>query len=118
MATFLESCRTLGVPVEAEKCESASSKPTYLGIEVDTTAVELYLIEEKLQRVRAVVQEWLACKVGKRRELESLVGLLQHATKVVWPGWRFVRRIIALMTSVHDRDCFIRLNAKIFSDLQ
>lgn len=74
MATFLELCKTLEVLVEVKKCESASNKLTYLGIEIDTTAGELHLLEEKLQRVKAVVQEWLGCKVGRRRELESLMG--------------------------------------------
>ena len=37
--------------------------------------------------------------------------------KIVRPGRRFVRRIIEIMTSVWDRDRFIRLNADIRSDL-
>lgn len=45
------------------------------------------------------------------------MGLLQHAAKVVLQGRRFVRRIIVVMTTVKDRDRFMRLNAEIHSDL-
>ena len=90
---------------------------TYLGIEVDTMQMQLRLPEQKLRRVQATVVEWLGRKAGRRHELESLVGLLQHAAKVVPPGCRFMRRIIAVMTTVKDRDRFVRLNAEIRSDL-
>ena len=54
---------------------------------------------------------------GQKWELESLLGLLQHVAKIVKPGRRFVRWIIKVMTSVQDRDRFIRLNADVRSDL-
>ena len=64
-----------------------------------------------------MVTEWLGHKAGRRRELKSLVGLLQHAARVVHPGCRFVRRIIVVMTAVKDRDWFVCLNAELRSDL-
>ena len=78
---------------------------------------DLHLPEEKLRRVRATVAEWLGHKAGQQCELESLVGLLQHAARVVQPDRRFVRRIIVVMTTIKDRDRFVRLNAEIRSDL-
>ena len=118
MAIMVETCGKLGVPLAPEKCEGPATCITYLGIEVDSGCMELRLPPEKLLRVKAVVIEWLGRKAGKRRDLESLVGLLQHAAKVVRPGRRFVRRIIQLMASVKSRDRFIRLNAEFRSDLQ
>ena len=117
MVTLLATCNRLGVPITPDKCEGPVTRLTYLGIEVDTVQMQLRLPEEKLRRVQATVGEWLGRKAGRRRELESLVGLLQHAAKVVHPGRRFVRRIIAVMTTVKDRDRFVRLNAEIRSDL-
>ena len=49
----------------------------------------LHLPEEKFERTQATVKEWLGRKAGRQRELELLVGLLQHAAKVVHPGRRF-----------------------------
>lgn len=115
--TFLQTCDYLGVMVAQEKCMGPSTCLTFLGIEIDTIKMELRLPEDKLVRVREVVTNWLGRKAGRRREIESLLGLLQHAAKVVRPGRRFTRRIIQVMTSVQDRDRFVRLNAEIRSDL-
>ena len=45
------------------------------------------------------------------------MGLLQHATKVVSPGSRFIRRIIQTLTGVKKREHYVRLGAEIRSDL-
>ena len=116
-AALLATCSRLGVPIAPDKCEGPATRLTYLGIEVDTIQMQLRLPVEKLRRVQTTVREWLGRKAGRRRELESLVGLLQHAAKVVRPGRRFVRRTIVVMTAVKDRDRFVRLNAEIRSDL-
>ena len=86
MATFLELCRMLGVPIAMEKCEGPTTKLTYLGIEIDTVRMELRLPDKKLQLVRTEIQEWLSRDSANKKELESLVGVLQYATKVVRPG--------------------------------
>ena len=118
MATMLETCGKLGVPIAPEKCEGPATCITYLGIEVDSETMELRLPLEKLQRVRTSVTEWLGWKAGKGRDLESLVDLLQHAAKVVHLGRTFVCRVIQLTASVRSRNHFIRLNAEFRSDLQ
>ena len=116
-ATLSVTCNRLGVPITPDKCKGPATRLTYLGIEVDTIEMQLHLPEEKLKRVQATVTEWLGRKAGRRRELESLVGLQQYAARVVRPGRRFMRRIIVVMTAVKDRDQFVRLNVEIRSDL-
>ena len=64
-----------------------------LGIEMDTDQLKLFLPLDKLQRVKQMVNDWMGCKAARRRELESLLGLLQHAVKEMSQGSRFVRRI-------------------------
>ena len=86
----------------------------FLGIEMDTQAMELWLPATKLARVRQTVAEWLGKKAARKRELESLIG---HAAKVVRLGRRFVRRLIQVMSSAKGRDHFVRLGADIRSDL-
>ena len=63
------------------------------------------------------VREWLGKKVARKRELESLLGLLQYAAKVVRPGRRFVRRLIQVVMTAKRRDHLVRLGADVRSDL-
>ena len=44
------------------------------------------------------------------RELESLIGHLHRAAKVVWPGRTFFRRMIDLLSCFRKKDHPIRLN--------
>jgi len=69
-----------------EKVEGPTQSLTFLGIVLDTKNMEACLPHEKLQRIWEQVAAWLVkCKATKR-QLLSLVGLLQYATKVVKPG--------------------------------
>ena len=74
---------------------------TYLGIEVDTEVGQLRLPGDKLKRKRALLQQWRARRTCTRKELESLIGLLNHACKVVRSGRSFLRRMIDLLHAVH-----------------
>ena len=53
-----------------------------------------------------------------RRELESLIGHLHHAAKVVWPGRTFLRRMIDLLCCFRNKDHPIRPNQEFHLDLQ
>ena len=80
------------------------------------------LPEGKLRRLVSTSSEWGDKKVCTRRELESLVGLLNHVCKVVQPGRSFLRRMISLLTATsrsHSSKPFhhIRLNREFRADL-
>ena len=91
----LSTCEELGAPVAGHKCEGSSTCLPFLGIEVDTVAMELRLPHDKLQRLRLLVAEWRHRKSCLRRELESLIGHLSHASKVV-------RRLLGLCSSLGE----------------
>ena len=114
---MLSVCRQLGVPVAQEKCAGPTAVMVFLGFELDSNRMVVRLPEEKLRRTLAMVQEWMGKKACKKRELESLLGHLQHAATVVRPGRTFVRRLIELLSTVQTRDRWIRLNASTRSDL-
>ena len=73
-------CQDLGIPLAPEKEEGPSTKLTHLGIEIDTVKAELRLPEEKLSRLHHMLADWETKKSSTRKELESLIGILQHAT--------------------------------------
>lgn len=115
-----EVCATLGVPLAHHKRDGPTTCLTFLGIEVDTVASELRLPQEKLTRLQFLLTEWGDRKVCHRRELESLVGILNHACKVVRAGRSFLRRMLDLLKGgqhhrLHPHP--IRLNRSFRSDL-
>ena len=90
----------LGVPIADHKRDGPTTCLTFLGIEVDTTAGQLRLPQEKLLRLQSLLSEWGDRKVCERRELESLVGTLNHACKVVRAGRSFLRRMLDLLHGI------------------
>ena len=105
-ANLADSCSRLGISIAQEKYEGPNTCLTFLGIEVGTQTLELHLPADKLTRVMRTVGEWLGRKAARKRDLESLLGLLQHVAKVVRPGRRFVRRLIQAMSAARSRDHF------------
>lgn len=120
MTVLNDACSFLGVPVAEHKREGPSTCLTFLGIEVDTEQSQLRLPQDKLQRLISLLEAWGDRKTCSRKELESLVGLLNHACKVVRSGRAFLRRMIDLLHAVpmhRLRPHPIRLNREFRSDL-
>jgi len=91
LSTIKAVCTELGIPLALEKVEGPSDCLTFLGITLDTNTMEARQPAEKLQRIRNLLSAWLHKWKATKREILSLVGLLQHATKVVKPGRSFVQ---------------------------
>ena len=64
------TCKQLGVTLALHKCEGPSTCLKFLGIEIDSVAVELRLPADKLERVQKTVQEWLEKDSGRKRDVE------------------------------------------------
>ena len=73
-----------------QKCEDLFTYLKFQGIEIDSVSMELRLPADKLQKVKISVQEWLEKDSGRKKDINSSVGLLQHASTVVKPGHHFV----------------------------
>ncbi len=83
LALLDHECRSLGVPIANHKRDGPITCLCYLGIEVDTVAGQLRLPANKLHWVQALLQQWGDRRACTRKELESLIGHLSHACKVV-----------------------------------
>ena len=94
-----------------EKVEGPTTSLTLLGILLDTVRMEACLPEDKLIRIKDLIQKWL------NKKKVSLVGLLQHAAKLVRPSRSFVRRMFLTATRVPELEFYVRLNADFHSDL-
>ena len=108
-------CQELGVLLAPEKQDGPAEVLTFLGIEIDTVRQELRLPTDKLERLLQTVDKWENRRGCTRRELESLIGTLQHAYKVIRPGRSFLRQAISLPTIAKQPHHHICLKAEFRS---
>ena len=80
----------LVIPLHPDKQEGPSTCLTILGIELDSLNLQARLPQDKFDRITALLEEWSQKRWCKRKELESLIGHLQHACKVVLQGRSFL----------------------------
>ena len=125
--TLAEGCRSqgklisilrrLGFQVSFKKLRSPATTIRFLGIDIDSVALEMRLPEDKLGRLRSILRELGNRRKMSRREMERLGGLLAHCSKVVRGGRTFCRRIYDSICSVREPHFMIRLNKGFREDL-
>ena len=80
--------------------------------------MEARLPDDKLLRIRTQLAAWLEKKKATKREILSLVGLLQHATKVVKSGRTFLSRMYSRAARLRELHYYTKLTKDFRSDLQ
>ena len=114
-AWFTNICEEIGVTIN-EKKNKMGTIVDFLGIELDTSCMQARLPPDKLQKAKDLVALALKKQGILRSELDSLVGFLSFAAKVVVPGRAFLRRLFNAKT--RSQKGYIHLNEEIRSDLQ
>ena len=115
--TMIRICEDLGVPLAIDKVEGPSSSLPFLGIMLDTNMMEARLPQDKLNHTFSLVTAWLKKKKATKRDILSLVGSLQHASKVVHCSRPFLSRMYATAARVRELDYYTCLNKEFRSDL-
>lgn len=118
LQTRLAVCRSLGLPLHPNKCIGPYTCLVVLGIESDSLEQTARLPTEKLLALQEMIQSWRNRRWCNGRQLESLIGHLHHAAKVVWPARTFLRRMIDLLCRFRTRDHPFRLSAEVQLDVQ
>ncbi len=119
--TTLKLC---GEPVAEEKTEGPVTALTFLGIIIDSETSQLRLPLDKLQELRRRLRYWRRSRrssrprrSGRKRDLLSLIGLLNHAATVVKPGRTFLHSLIDASMTVDSLDHYVHLNARARADV-
>lgn len=102
-------CHRLGLPVAPQKVAGPSTSIVFLGIFIDSARQEIRL-PEKLARLWPELRAWGDRRSASKRQLQSLIGLLNHTAKVVRPDGPFLRTLIDTMKIPHRQDQKVRLN--------
>ena len=87
----------LGIPTKWEKCTSPRQKAKILGWIYDTVLRMVFLPDDKRKLLLDMVQQALRTKKANEKFMRQLIGRLQHASQVIFPGKAFVRKLEALL---------------------
>ena len=86
--------RKLGFCISWTKVFDPCQQIVFLGVEIDSTVLELRLPETKLEELKAELSDFELHKRVTKKQLQSLAGKLNWASAVVRGGRVFLRRII------------------------
>ena len=114
---FEAFCTWVGIPLAPEKREGPEQCMVFAGIELDTRAMEARLPDDKLVKCKERIAAALERSKLTLKELQSIIGLLNFACKVVPSGRAFLRRMINLTIGVRQPSHHIRLNKHAKADL-
>lgn len=88
-----------------------------MGIVLDSLKMEDRLPEDKLTRLCFLISSWQAQTSCYLCNIQSILGSLHFACKVVAMGCPFLHRMIALTRGLSDPAAFIRLGKEFHEDL-
>lgn len=86
MSTMERIAAELGVELHPTKRDGPSQMVVFLGIGIDTVARQIFLPADKKAKLERICSRLLAARGASFAELESLVGYLQFASRVIQPG--------------------------------
>lgn len=114
---FQKFCGKVGIPLSPEKTFGPATMLPFLGITLDTVALEARLPEDKIEKCRGMIDTMLAKPKVILRELQSLIGLLNFACSIIIAGRAFLRRLIDLTIGHTKPHYHIRITNEVREDL-
>jgi hypothetical protein len=108
---------SLHIPMAAHKTVGPLHILEYLGILLNSIRMIASLPSAKVERIVAFLQTFLSKKTCTKHELQSLLGHLNFACRVVVPGRSFISYLIELLKSVKEAR-HISISPECRSDLQ
>ena len=107
----------LNVPIAPGKTYAPSQFLEFLRISLDSVNMVALLPPDKLSQARTLLARWRKRSSCKLKELQSLIGILQFACRVIAPGRTFLRRMINLTCGIKQPYHFVKLNSGFYKDL-
>ena len=120
MNTLMDVCDELGVPIAEYKTVGLSNIITFLGFIIDTVLMMVRIPEEKLKKLRNLLQPLLYKKKVSLKDLESLTGLMAYCLRAILSSRAFIRRFYDLIAAVNNKKphYIVCINKEVKADVQ
>lgn len=117
LQSFKNICIKMGIPVALDKTCPPSTCLVFLGIEFDTVEMTMRLPSDKLLELRQKIITAIQAKKISLRDMQSLLGSLNFACRVIAPGRAFCRRLINSTLGIKKPYHKIRISVDMRKDL-
>ena len=120
LSQTLSAFSQLGVPVAPEKVEGPVTCIKFLGLDVDTVAMQVRIPDDKLKDLKTLIDKVIEKEHKKitLKELQSLIGKLNFACKAIVPGRAFCRRLIDSTIGIKKAHHRVRVSHCMVEDLR
>ena len=99
--TFLQVCKTIGMPISEEKTFWGTTILTFLGLLIDMVNQTVSIPREKIEKAQLLIDNMLH-KNSKKvtlAQVQKLCGFLNFLCRAIVPGRAFTRRLYAYTSS-------------------
>ena len=118
LSSMILTFKNLNIPISAPKTEGPSQIIQFMGIILDSGKMEARLPEDKVERIRSALSTFQSQRSTALQELQSLIGTLNYACRVIPPGRPFLQRIIHLTRKVKRPHHHIKLTTGFYKDIE
>lgn len=118
MALLTMIFKKLNIKIAPHKTVGPTTELEYLGLTLDTQAMECRLPPDKLHRIKGMVNRFLGRSKCTKQEMLSLLGHLAFAARVIPPGRTFMARLFKAAYSVNRLHHRVYLGHEAKEDLR
>lgn len=118
MQNFVKLLMEMNVPMADEKTVGPVSVLCFLGLELDSDEMVVRMPTDKIKEIIARIKLALTKEKVTLRFMQSLIGQLSFASRVIYPGRPFCRRLINATCGLTKPFHHLRVNKAIKADLR
>ena len=108
MLSIFESIR---IPIAPGKTQGPSQMLEFMSILLDTVKMQASLSPDKVEKLRSIFENFQQKRSCTLKQLQSLIGTLNFACKVVPPRRPFLQRMIAHTRNIKEQHHHVKLNS-------
>lgn len=101
---FTQLAAELGLQLAEKKCFPPAKKVEWLGYYLDSETMSVAIPKTKLTEVLQECEQWLARKRASRKMIQKLAGKLIFISNCVYPGPKFLARILATLSKIGETE--------------
>lgn len=117
LSSMLLTFKNFNIPIAGDKTQGPRKVLEFMGIILDSDRMEARLPLDKVERIKAFLISFQGRKSCTLKDLQTLIGTLNFACKVVSPGRPLLQRMIELTRKVSKPHHHIKLSSGFFKDL-